>query len=195
MFTERKTCLLLAPLVLLLSTGRLAHSVSGAHFLRTSAATTTTSVDVTTITFSRSGQAHASQTGVLRVQRDFFRNGGWGWRWKRPNQYGDGYSYGNAELQFRLGDLIPPGSTITSAEIIWNFTNLLGETDTMHRPKRVCDSLGNCFGTTEYGGDNAKVPKEHGSETYCGSGCSPATINRVEGEKAFWASYVQLNGA
>jgi hypothetical protein len=191
MKSHNKTIVLLAVLLPVLFTSP--RVITKALWSGRGSATPTASVVATTITINRVGQAYASQTAVLRVQRDMFRNGGWGFRWKEPNLYGDFYSYGDAQLTFPVGDLVPAGSTIISAVLNYNFSNLSATTDS-DRPERICDRF-SCYGTTELGGNHAKVPKNHGSESYCGSSCTPAAINRWEPEKAFWASRVQLEGS
>jgi hypothetical protein len=153
-------------------------------------ATPPSSVAATTITIHRSGQARAGQTAVIRVERNFFRNGGWGFRWRHPNPYGDQYNYGDVELRFPLREVIPSGSTLISAVLNYNFSNLFATTSST-RPEPIC-GLSGCFATTELGGNHAKVPKNHGSTSNCGSSCSPAAIKHWEPEKAFWASRVEL---
>lgn len=149
-------------------------------------------VEATTIAINRSGQAYAIQTAVLRVERDIFRNGGWWFRWKDPNPYGDQYSYGDVELQFPLGEVIPAGSTLISAVLNYNFSNLSAMTDA-DRPKIICDLFG-CY-KTELGGNHAEVPKNHGTGHDCDFVCSPAAIDHWGPEAAFWASRVQLEGS
>jgi len=150
------------------------------------------SMNATTIAINRTGQAYAIQTAVLRVERDIFRNGGWWFRWKEPNPYGDQYSYDDVELQFPLAEVIPSGSTLISAVLNYNFSNLSATTD-FNRPEKKCDFFG-CY-TTELGGNHAEIPKNYATGNDCDSVCSPASINRWEPEKAFWASRVQLEGS
>jgi len=191
MKSHHKPALFFAILLLLLSISPIG-STKPLSSDRAGSATPADSVDATTIAINRAGQAYAIQTAVLRVERDVFRNGGWGFRWKDPNPYGDQYSYDDVELQFPLGEVIPSGSTLISAVLNYNFSNLSATTN-FDRPKKVCDLFG-CY-TTELGGNHAEIPKNHATSNACDSVCSPASINRWEPEKAFWASRVQLEGS
>jgi Chitobiase/beta-hexosaminidase C-terminal domain/Clostridial hydrophobic W len=134
-------------------------------------------------TLAGSTRAFTTQTGVLRVQRDIFRNGGWGFNWRRPTPFNDGYNYGEAGIQLRLGDVIPPGSIVTSAVLNWSFTNFSAQTSAT-RPNPGA----------ELGGDHAKAARIHGSNSLCAQICSPATINRWEPAAAHWPNRIQLNG-
>lgn len=138
------------------------------------------SADGTIRNVSDSGRASASQSAVLRVRRDVFRRGGWEFPWKRPTPYNDGYNYGDATLRLRLGDVIPAGSTVTSAVLKWNFSNLVANT-------------GATYGQ-DLGGDAARSPRIYGSNQPCQSICTPATINRWAPDAAFWASRLELEG-
>src|SRR5258708_5039421 len=81
-----------------------------------------------TITIDLAGQAYASQTGVLSVQRDMFRNGGWGYRWVSPAD-ASGYSIAYAPLVFSLANIVPVNSTIDSATLEYFFSGLSANTD------------------------------------------------------------------
>src|SRR5258708_39485026 len=98
------------------------------------------------------GSATVSQSAVLRVERDWLRNGGWNFKSFKPNQYGDNYAYADGAVQLRLGDIIPAGSTVTSAVLTWNFTNLNANT-------------GASYGFNLPGG--ASSPMVHGGQTDC----------------------------
>jgi 6-phosphogluconolactonase len=136
-------------------------------------------------TIDRNASASASQTAVLRVHRDIFRNGGWGWNWRSPNPYGDRYSYADAAVEFSLVDLVPPGSTVSFAKLDWTFSGLSATTDS-NRP--TVDSA--------FGGNHARAPREHGSDTtLCGARCSPAAIDHWGPGAAFLASRVELEGS
>src|SRR5439155_23783237 len=78
-------------------------------------APTTLSQTKSAIALSRSGRASASGPALLRVHRNLVRDGGWEFTWKSPKQNGDGYAYGDAQLQFQPDDVIQTGCTVPSA--------------------------------------------------------------------------------
>jgi uncharacterized protein YjdB len=147
---------------------------------------------------SGSAKVSTTQTAMLRVHRDIFRNGGWEFSWRSPTPYNDGYNYGEAGIQLSLKDILPPGSTVLSAVLTWGFANQSART-TDSRPKQICPppypngQQPPCT-TTELGGTHAKIPKNHGTNQPCDWSCSPATVDHWAPDVAHWPNRIQLSG-
>lgn len=141
------------------------------------------SVRADTIVLVETGRAVAEQTGVYRGHRNLFRNGGHEWRSKSPNQYGDGYSYGDKEFNFSIGNSISAGGTLLSATLTRQFSNLSAVTN-FNRPDQ----------DNPFNPDSARAPRVHGSNLGCTGivGCTPAIMDHFAPEAAFWASRVTL---
>jgi hypothetical protein len=138
-----------------------------------------------TLTIIETGRARAEQSGVDVVHRDLFRNGGHEIRSKSPNPFGDGYSYGDTQLPFSIGNSIPAGSSLFSATLNWQFSNLTAVTN-FNRPDR----------DNPFNPNAARAPRVHGSNLLCIGivGCAPAVIDHFAPEAAFWASRLTLEG-
>jgi PEP-CTERM motif-containing protein len=138
-----------------------------------------------TLTITDTGRARAEQSGVDRVHRDLFRNGGHEIRARSPNPFGDGYSYGDAQLRFAIGGSIPAGSSLLSATLNWRFSNLTAVTN-FNRPIR----------DNPFNPNAARAPRVHGSNLPCTGivGCTPAVMDHFAPEAAFWASRLTLEG-
>lgn len=125
------------------------------------------------MTLNASGSARAGATAMLRVQRNIFRRGGWGFVWRSPDPYG----YGDARVGLPSPEL-PRGANVSSAVLSWHFGSVTANTYS-NRPMPY----------SELGGNHAKAPRVYGSSSYCGP-CSPATINRWAPDAAYFASRI-----
>jgi len=133
-----------------------------------------TEARASSFTLMASGQARASQIGVLDNHRDPLGHGGWDIIWtSSPN----GVASGEASLAFPLSS-IPDGSVITSAVLNWQFTNPYAQTG------------------SSYGQNLPGLPGHPGARIpQCTSSyCRFASINYWAPGEAYRASRLELNG-
>ena len=136
-----------------------------------------------TLQLSGTGAPYVSQTGVYRVERDIFRNGGHGWRTISPTNSPNNYVMGSDTVGFDLASTLSSDATIESATLNWSFSNLSAVS-------------GGTVGIGLNWPKTADIPRVHGSTDPCAgsSVCTPASLDRFDPNFNFFADHLTLEG-